>query len=96
MGSRGIIKIGGYACNKIDFFKNDIGTKIDLKKYSSEIKNVYGHGHEEFYKYVNNFLNFRIKKNQFNISNSVKSIQVVENIVKSFSSKKVMSIKKFF
>ncbi len=94
MGSKGTIKIGGFASNNLEFVSNTIGTKVNLKKFSSKIGSVYGHGHLEFYKHVNLFLKGKIKKNQFNINHSIKSVHLVESIVKSFDSKNKIKLKK--
>ena len=94
MGNKGTIKIGGFASNKLEYFSNTYGTKIDLKKFSSKIGSVYGNGHLEFYKYVNAYLDGRIAKNQFNISQAIKSVSVVESIVKSFKTKNKINLKK--
>ena len=94
MGNKGTIKIGGFASNKLEYFSNTYGTKIDLKKFSSKIGSVYGYGHLEFYKYVNAYLDGRIANNQFNISQAIKSVYVVESIVKSFKKKNKINLKK--
>jgi len=89
MGNKGTIKIGGFASNKIVYFANDKNTKLNKKKYDIDIENVYGDGHKKFYKFVNLFLDKKIKKNIFDINNSIKSVKVVEKIVSSFKSKKI-------
>ena len=93
LGENGTLKIGGFASNTIDYFKNKKKTQINLKNYSSKIKNVYGYGHINFYNFVLDFMNKKIKKNQFDINNSIKSVAVVETIINSFKSKKVEKIK---
>ena len=92
MGSKGIIKIGGFASNKIDYFANDKNTKLNKKKYDTNIHNVYGKGHRKFYKFVQLFLDKKIKRNFFDIENSIKSVKIVEKIILSFKSKKVEKI----
>ena len=94
MGSKGTMKIGGFASNKLEFFKNKSNTKIDLNKYSNQIENVYGHGHLEFYRFIKFFLKNknRNKKNPFDINSSIKSVQVVESIYSSFKTKKEKKI----
>lgn len=94
LGSKGIIKIGGFASNKLELFSNFNNKKINLNKYSSEISNVYGQGHKDFYKFVFNFLNNKIKTNEFDLNNSIKSVKVAEAIVKSFKSNSKIIIKK--
>lgn len=96
LGSKGIIKIGGFASNSLEHFSNIYNKKINLKKYFSKINNVYGRGHLSFYRYVSDFLNRKIKKNMFSVKDALKSVQVAESIVKSFSSKKKIEIKKYF
>ena len=94
MGSKGTMKIGGFASNKLEFLKNKSNTKIDLNKYSNQIENVYGHGHLEFYRFIKFFLKNknRNKKNPFDINSSIKSVQVVESIYSSFKTKKEKKI----
>lgn len=94
MGSKGMIKIGGFASNKLELFSNFNNKKINLNKYSSEISNVYGQGHKDFYKFTHNFLNNKIKINEFDLNNSIKSVKVAEAIVKSFKSNSKIMIKK--
>lgn len=94
MGSKGTIRIGGFASNNLEYFSNTLGTKVDLDKFSSKIGSVYGDGHLSFYKYVDKYLNNKITKNQFDIAQSIKSVQVVESIVKSFKSKNKIFLKK--
>lgn len=94
MGSKGTIKIGGFASNKLDFVSNVYKTKINLRKYNSKIGNVYGHGHLEFYKYVNSYLIGKVKKNKFDVRQAFKSVELVECIVKSFKSKNKIKLKR--
>jgi predicted dehydrogenase len=89
MGSKGTMKIGGFASNEIVYFSNFKKTKLNKKRYFTNINNVYGKGHLKFYKYVQLFLDKKIKKNQFDIENAMKSVKVVEKIVSSFKSKKI-------
>ena len=92
MGNKGIIKIGGFASNEIIHFSNNAKTRLNKKIYNSKINNVYGFGHRKFYKFVQLFLDKKIKKNTFGIDSAIKSVKVVEKIVNSFSSKKIEKI----
>ena len=56
--------------------------------------NVYGHGHLEFYKYVNSFLIGKVKKNKFDVRQAFKSVELVECIVKSFKSKNKIKLER--
>lgn len=94
MGSKGIIKIGGFASNKLEHVSNTSGIKLNLEKFSSNIGSVYGHGHVGFYKYVNSYLQGSIKKNVFDVSHAIKSVHVVESIVKSFKTKNKIALKR--
>jgi len=96
MGSKGTLKIGGFASNKITYFANEFETKINLSHYNTKIDNVYGEGHVKFYEYVGMFLNKKITNNIFDIKNATKSVEVTEKIILSFKSKKVEKIKKNF
>ena len=89
LGSKGTIKIGGFASNEISYFANESKTLINLNKYKTKINSVYGHGHKKFYEYVDLHLSKKIKSNSFDIKSSIKSVEVVEKIVKSFKSKKI-------
>jgi predicted dehydrogenase len=93
LGSKGTLKIGGFASNTIAYLSNEASTKINLKNYKTKIENVYGNSHIEFYKYINLFLKKRIKNNYFDISHSIKSVAVVEAIVRSFRSKKIEMVR---
>ena len=93
MGSEGTIKIGGFASNKIDYFENYKNKKLNKKQYLTNIKNVYGQGHREFYKFIHLFLDKKIKRNIFDIDSSIKSVKIVEKIILSFKSKKIEKIK---
>jgi predicted dehydrogenase len=94
MGSKGTLKIGGFASNTIAHLSTEASTKINLKNYRTKIGNVYGNGHIEFYKYVNFFLKKKkIKNNYFDIWHSLKPVAVVEAIVKSFRSKKIEMVR---
>lgn len=92
MGSKGIIKIGGFASNKIIYFDNLSNTNLNLSKFSNNLTNVYGEGHKKFYRYISLFIDKKIKANSFNITSSLKSVKVVEKIVLSFDTKKVEKI----
>ena len=89
MGSEGTLKIGGFASNEIAYFSNFKKTKLNKKRYFTNINNVYGKGHLKFYEYVQLFMDKKIKKNQLDIENAIKSVKVVEKIVSSFKSKKI-------
>lgn len=91
-GSKGTLKIGGFASNKILYFNNTLKTKINLEKYQTNISNVYGDGHYQFYNYVKDYLNKKIQINQFDIQYSIKSVATVEGIIKSFKTRKITKI----
>jgi UDP-N-acetyl-2-amino-2-deoxyglucuronate dehydrogenase len=92
MGSKGTIKIGGFASNKIIYFANEFKTKLDLNLYKANDKHVYGEGHKKFYEYVGLFLDKKIKNNSFDIKSSIKSVRVVEKIILSFKSRKIEKV----
>ena len=91
MGSKGTLKISGFASNKISYFENVNNEKIDFSKYEDDIKNIYGKGHLKFYEYVYKSIT-QNKKNIFSIDSSIKSVEVVEKIVKSFKTKRIEKI----
>jgi len=92
MGNKGTLKIGGFASNKISYFKNVYKTKFNIEKFNDNILNVYGVGHQKFYKYVADFLLKKLNNNSFDISSSIKSVATVESILKSFKSKKIENV----
>jgi len=93
LGSNGTLKISGFASNELTYYIDSNKIKLNLDKYCDDIKNVYGNGHYLFYKYVARFLKSDKKKiNEFDINSSLKSVMLVEKLIKSFKSKKVEKI----
>ena len=92
MGDKGTLKIGGFASNKISYFKNIYKTKVNIEKFNTNILNVYGVGHQIFYKYVGNYLSEKLNNNSFDISSSIKSVATVESIINSFKSRKIEKV----
>ena len=75
LGSKGTLKISGFASNKLTYFKD------------------FENGHYKFYEYVSSYLKSgKTKINEFDINSSIKSVMLVEKIVKSFKSKKVEKV----
>ena len=47
LGTKGSAKIGGFALNKFEYY--NLSKDIDILKYQTNPKNVYGFGHVKFY-----------------------------------------------
>lgn len=80
MGSTGSAKIGGFALNEMTYYHSK--NKINLKKYKTNPKNVYGYGHYEFYKHVYQCIKQKTNSS-FDAKNSLKTIKLINAIYKS-------------
>ena len=90
MGDKGSAKIGGFALNEISYyFSND---HINLEKYKTNPKNVYGFGHLEFYKHVHHYL-INKKKSEFDDRSSYNTVKIINAIYKSIETKKEVFLK---
>ena len=91
MGTKGSAKIGGFAMNKIEYYYSK--KKISLKKYNTYPKNVYGYGHTKFYEHVIESVakNF---KSEFECTEALKTVQLINAIYKSIENKKEIFLKK--
>ncbi len=93
LGTKGTIVIGGFAMNKLEYCKSEKASKLLKKKFDTEPPNVYGFGHDKFYKYLDKIFNNKklIKKN---IDLAVHVSEVIEAINKSIQLNKIIKIKK--
>ncbi len=80
MGTKGSAKIGGFALNKFDYY--NISKKINLLKYETNPKSVYGFGHVKFYKHVLSSIK-KNKKSEFEASEALKTVKIINAIYKS-------------
>jgi len=80
MGTKGSAKIGGFALNKIEYY--NIDKSININKYQTNPKNVYGFGHYAFYDHV--FFSIKNKTtSEFLCQNSYATIKLINAIYKS-------------
>ena len=91
IGSKGHIKISGFACNEIsDCHLINIRKEIDLKNYKEEPKDVYGFGHTKLYSDLEKF--YMSKKNKIvKIDEGIKSLELIHLIYLSAHEKKQIS-----
>lgn len=84
LGNKGTVVIGGFAVSKIinwDFLDKK-KSDINIGKYSSEYKNVYGSGHIEIYKEISKFLSKKPNK-CVNFLEGLNSIKLIDKIYAS-------------
>lgn len=85
MGTKGSAKIGGFALNKMDYY--NLSKNLNLERYKTNPKNVYGFGHVKFYKHVYGVL----KKNltsEFDAKKSSETVKFLNMIYRSIETKK--------
>ena len=85
MGTKGSAKIGGFALNKIDYY--NISKKVDISKYETNPKSVYGFGHLKFYKHVLDSIKNK-KKSEYEAFEAIKTVKMINAIYKSIEKKK--------
>lgn len=85
LGSSGSAKVGGFALNEISFY--NLKTKINIKKYNTLPKSVYGFGHYQFYKHVFNCIT-KNHESEFEAKEAIKTVKLINAIYKSIESKK--------
>ncbi len=62
LGAKGTVEIGGFAVNELKTWQIDGESElIDQSKYATKPPNVYGFGHEEFYKDIFRCINQNVK-----------------------------------
>ena len=90
LGSKGSAKIGGFALNKFEFY--NLSKKINLSKFETNPKSVYGFGHLKFYKHV--FQSLKNKKtSEFEAKFALKTVKLINAIYKSIETKKEIFLK---
>ncbi len=80
LGSIGSAKVGGFALNKLSFY--NIKNKIDISKYNTIPKSVYGYGHFKFYDHIFVCLSNK-KKSEFEASEAIKTVKLINAIYRS-------------
>tara|TARA_B110000971_G_C19982412_1_gene487991 strand:+ start:465 stop:1538 length:1074 start_codon:yes stop_codon:yes gene_type:complete len=85
LGTKGSVIIKGFSANKIENwnFKLNKNNKLDYSKFNENPPNVYGFGHQRFYKFVENVLKKK-EKNSLSSSEGIKSLKIVTALYKSF------------
>lgn len=57
IGERGMVKVGGFACNKLETWQFEgAGPQMDFDAYAENPPNVYGYGHLAYYAHVRDCL----------------------------------------
>ena len=85
MGSKGSAKIGGFALNKFDYY--NVSKKINLSRYETNPKSVYGFGHVKFYKHVLYSIKTN-KRSEFEAVEAIKTVKIINAIYKSVETRK--------
>ncbi len=85
MGTKGSAKIGGFALNKIDYY--NVSKKVNISKYETNPKSVYGFGHLKFYKHVLDSIKNK-KKSEYEAFEAIKTVKIINAIYKSIEKKK--------
>jgi len=91
LGTKGSAKIGGFALNEIVYY--NIKKKIQLAKYKTNPKSVYGFGHYHFYCHVFECL-MKNKKSEFEVKEASKTVNLINAIYKSASTGKEIFLNK--
>lgn len=85
LGTKGSAKIGGFALNKIEYY--NVSDKVNISKYSTKPKNVYGFGHLKFYEHVINAISKKINS-EFECKEALKTVKIINAIYRSIETKK--------
>ena len=90
LGTKGSAKIGGFALNKFEYY--NLSKNINLSKYQTNPKNVYGYGHVKFYTHVLKALKIK-KLSEFEAKNALKTVKLINAIYKSIETNKEIYLK---
>jgi len=85
LGTKGSAKIGGFALNKIEYY--NVSDKVNISKYSTKPKNVYGFGHLKFYEHVINAISKKINS-EFECKEALKTVKIINAIYRSIETRK--------
>ncbi len=93
IGEQGLVKVGGIALNKIDFwqFKKKIKEDENINRLSYDTSSVYGKGHLDFYMNVYDSITKQIIINTDG-NEGFKSLNFINSCYESFKKKKVIKI----
>ena len=84
LGDQGSAIIGGYAMNQITNWHPKNGVSVDLDKYNTSPPNVYGFGHELFYKTVmQSLINGQYTNDAITGEDGLRSLELIEGIYES-------------
>ena len=94
LGNKGTIEVGGFACNELKIwkFQNRKLEKLSKSKFKTNPKDVYGFGHDEFYKKVSKVI-ISNEKNFINLKQISHTINAIEGINKSLKLGKKIILK---
>ena len=90
MGTKGSAKIGGFALNQIDYY--NLEKNININKYKTNPKNVYGFGHVKFYDHVYHCVKTNVVS-EFDAQESNKTVKFLNMIYRSIETGKKISSK---
>lgn len=90
LGTKGSAKIGGFALNKFEYY--NLSKDIDISKYQTNPKNVYGFGHVKFYAHVLKSLKTG-KSSEFEAKNAFNTVKLINAIYKSIETNKEIYLK---
>lgn len=90
LGTKGSAKIGGFALNKFEYY--NLSKDIDISKYQTNPKNVYGFGHVKFYAHVLEALKTG-KSSEFEAKNAFNTVKLINAIYKSIETNKEIYLK---
>ena len=91
LGSKGSVKVGGFALNKFSFYNTKF--KTNIKKYNTLPKSVYGFGHYQFYKHVFFCISKKINS-EFEAHEAIKTVKLINAIYNSIENKKEVFLNK--
>jgi UDP-N-acetyl-2-amino-2-deoxyglucuronate dehydrogenase len=89
LGTKGSVLIKGFSANKVENWNFELqkNNNFNYNKFNENPPNVYGFGHQRFYKFVENVLKKK-EKNTLNSSEGIKSLKIVTALYKSFEKKR--------
>ena len=89
LGTKGSVLIKGFSANKVENWNFELkkNNNFNYNKFNENPPNVYGFGHQRFYKFVENVLKKK-EKNSLNSAEGIKSLKIVTALYKSFEKKR--------
>lgn len=89
LGTKGSVLIKGFSANKVENWNFELkkNNNFNYNKFNENPPNVYGFGHQRFYKFVENVIKKK-EKNSLNSAEGIKSLKIVTALYKSFEKKR--------